>query len=415
MKSKPTLIFWLCSLCTAIVLSFCPTVNAVAEPVKIGFLTSLSGVYAALGKDMRDGLNLYLDEIGHKAGGREIEVLVKNIQSNVVTLALDTAYQLVEKDKVDILAGVVDSGCAYRLAGFAKEHEIPFVISNAGADDLTQRRANPFIIRASFSNSSGSHPLGVWAYDQGFRKAVAIGPANAAGYEHVGGLCRTFKQMGGEVVQELWTRLGTQDFKPLFAKIKPDVDVALVFFAGGDARRFVDQFADSGLKGKVVVVGKAMLVDRMVLSKQGQKAEGIVSVSHYSSLVDSPENAKFKKAFTTKYGRPPTLYAEQGYVTGMVIAEALKKSRGRVNGKEFVRTMRSLELTAPRGKIRFDQYGAPVQTFFVRKVQRSGDQWQNVIVSSYPALSQFWTWSPQEFMAMPRYTEMKGKWATPNQ
>jgi len=216
-------------------LSLLFTMASVAGPVKIGFCTSLSGVYQSLGTDMRDGLNLYMEQIGYKAGGRDIEVIVKNIQSNIVTLALDTTHQLIEKDKIDILAGVVDSGCAYRMATLATEHELPFVISNAGADDLTQRQANPFILRISFSNSEGSHLLGAWAYEQGYRKAVAIGADNAAGYEQVGGMCRTFAKMGGQVIQELWTRLGTQDFKPLLATIKPDADVAMVFFAGGDA------------------------------------------------------------------------------------------------------------------------------------------------------------------------------------
>ncbi len=411
MKRSPRIAFCLFTFSTVIALSLSFAVNSNAGPVKVGFCTSLSGVYKSLGADMRDGLNLYMEQIGHKAGGRDIEVIVKNIQSNVVTLALDTAYQLLEKDKIDILAGVVDSGCAYRLATLAKEHELPFVISNAGADDLTQRQANPFIVRISFSNSEGSQLLGAWAYEQGSRKAVAIGADNAAGYEQVGGMCRTFTKMGGQVIQELWTRLGTQDFKPLLAKIRPDADVALVFFAGGDARRFVQQYAEAGLKGKIAVVGKGFLVDEYVLSKHGKNAEGIVSESHWTFLADNPENVKFKEAFTKKYGRPPTLYAEQGYVTGMVIAEALKKSRGQVKGKDFVRTMRSLELNAPRGTLRIDEYGAPIQNHYIRKVELLDGKWQNAVVKSYPSLSQFWTWSPGEFMVMPRYADMKGKWA----
>ncbi|MBI5571881.1 MAG: ABC transporter substrate-binding protein [Desulfomonile tiedjei] len=412
MKSRVRPAVALFTFSLAIALSFsCAKISA-AEPLKIGYCTSLSGVYKSLGTDMRDGLNLYMEEIGYKAGDHDMEVIVKNIQSNVVSLALDKAWELVEKDKIAILAGVVDSGCAYRIATFATDREIPFVISNAGADDLTQRGANPFIVRISFSSISGSHCLGAWAYEQGFRKAVALGPANHAGYEQVGGMCRAFKKMGGQVVQELWTPLGTQDFKPLLAQIKPDADVAMVFFAGGDARRFVQQYAESGLKGKIAVVAKGFLVDENVLSEQGKNAEGIVSESHWSFLADNPENVKFKAAFTKKFGRPPTLYAEQGYVTGMVIAEALKKAGGHIQGKDFTSIMRSIALQAPRGTIRFDEYGAPIQNYDIRRVQLVGDRWQNAIIKSYPAVSQFWTWSPKEFMAMPRYSDMKGKWGT---
>jgi branched-chain amino acid transport system substrate-binding protein len=390
---------------------FC-AVSWSAEPVKIGYLLSLSGVYAALGRDLKEGMDLYMDQIGRNAGGRNIEVVVENIGSSVVTLTQETAYKLIEKEKVDIIAGVVDSRVAYSVASQITQREIPFVISNAGADDLTQRRASPLIVRVSFSSSGGSHPLGVWAYEQGFRKAVAMGASNPAGYEQVGGICRTFTKMGGKIVQESWPHLGTQDFKPFLAKINPQADVVMVFFAGGDALRFVKQYAESGLKKKIALIGKGFLVDENVLSKEGNAAAGIVTESHWSLLLDNPENIRFREAYTSKYGHPPTLYSEQGYVTGMVIAEALNKTKGQVRGREFVRTMRSLELKAPRGPMRFDEYGGPVQNHYIRKVQMVDGQWQNVILKTYPAVSQFWTWSPTEFMAMPPYTQMKGEWAS---
>ncbi|MBI4962727.1 MAG: ABC transporter substrate-binding protein [Desulfomonile tiedjei] len=383
-----------------------------SEPFKIGHCVSLSGVYAALGGDLRDGLNLYMEQVGHKAGGRDIEVLVKNIGSNQVSLALDTAHELIDKHKIDVLSGVVDSGCAYAVAKLTAERQIPFVISNAGADDLTQRRASPFIIRVSFGSSAGSHPLGEWAYNQGFRNAAAVGADNAAGYEQVGGMCRTFTKLGGKIVQEIWTRLGTQDFQPFLAQINRDAEVLLVFLAGGDAQRFVKQYAESGLKQKIAVVSKGFLVDENILSKQGPAAEGIVSESHWCFLLDTPENTQFKAAYAKKYGHPPTLYSEQGYVTGMAIVEALKKTEGQLSGRDLVQAMRSLELKAPRGIIRFDEYGAPVQNYYIRRVGITDGRWQNVIEKTYPSLSQFWTWSPEEFMAMPSYADMKGKWAS---
>jgi len=399
-------------LVTAMFIFICfPTVSSAAEPVKIGYLVSLSGVYAALGEDLRDGLDLYMEQIGRKAGGRDIEVIVENIGSSVVTLTQETAYKLIEQDKVDIIAGVVDSRVAYSVASQVTQREIPFVISNAGADDLTQRRASPLIVRVSFSSSSGSHPLGVWAYEQGFRKAVAMGPANPAGLEQVGGICRTFTQKGGKIIQEIWPPLGTQDFKPFLGQIKGEADVVMVFFSGGDALRFVEQYQEVGLKKKVALIAKGDLVSEHLLAQQGTAADGIVSVLHWCFLLDTPENAQFKSAYTKKFGRPPSQFAEQGYVTGMAIAEALKKTNGQVRGREFVNTIRSLELKAPRGPIKFNEFGAPIQNYYIRKVQMIDGQWQNGVVHTYPSVSQFWTWSPAQFMGMPPYGEMKGEWA----
>jgi branched-chain amino acid transport system substrate-binding protein len=383
-----------------------------AEPVRIGFCVSLSGVYAPLGRDLADGINLYMEQIKNAAGGRNIEVIVRNTSSAQVSLALDTIYKLIEEQKIDILAGIVDSRVAYAVAPLVEKHDKPFVISNAGADDLTQRKSSPLIVRASFSSSGGSHPLGVWAYEQGFRKAVAIGPANPAGWEQVGGMCRTFSQSGGKIVQEIWAPLGTQDFKPFLAKIDPNADVIMAFFGGGDALRFVQQFAQAGLKGKVALIGKGDLVDEQLLPQQGDAAEDIVSVLHWSQLAANPENAKFKEAFSKKYGRTASQFAEQGYVTGMAIAKALELTKGQVKGKDFVKAIRSLELNAPRGIMRFDDFGGPVQTYYVRKVKLVNGERQNEILKIYPSVSQFWDWTPQEFMAMPPYVDMQGKWTS---
>ena len=175
-----------------------PRPVSAADTDKIGYLLSLSGVYAVLGEDLRDGLDLYLEQIGHKAGGRDIPVVVENIGSAVVTLTQETAHKLIEQDKVDIIAGVIDSRVAYSVASHITQREIPFVISNAGADDLTQRRASPLIVRASFSSSSGSHPLGVWAYEQGFRKAVAMGACQPCGLRASGRDMQDFYENGRE-------------------------------------------------------------------------------------------------------------------------------------------------------------------------------------------------------------------------
>jgi branched-chain amino acid transport system substrate-binding protein len=386
-------------------------VSLAAEPVKIGYLLSLSGVYASLGEDLRDGLNLYLDQNGRDAGGRKIEVIIENISSAGVTLTQELAHKLMTQDRVDIIAGVIDSRVAYSVADHITQRDIPFIISNAGADELTQKKANPLIIRVSFTCSSGSHPLGVWAYQQGFRKAVAIGPANPGGLEHVGGMCKTFTQQGGKVIQEIWPPLGTQDFRPFLAQVKNDADVLMVFFSGGDAIRFVQQYEEVGLKGKIPIITKGNLVTESLLPQQGKAAEGIISSLHWCLLLDTPENANFRSAYTRKYNRPPSVFAEQGYVTGMIISEALKKTNGQVKGKEFVNVMRALELKAPRGTLKFDEYGAPIQNYYIRKVEMADGQHQNVIVHTYPNVSQFWKWNPAEFMGMTPYADMKGQWA----
>jgi branched-chain amino acid transport system substrate-binding protein len=324
-------------------------------------------------------------------------------------MALDGARKLVEKEHVSILAGVIGSGSAYALSKFVEKHKIPFVISNAGADDLTQRSTNPYIVRPCKANSSSSHPLGEWLYEKGHRKAVLMGADYAAGYEHGGGIAWSFKKKGGKIIQEIWPPLGTKDYAPYLAKINRDADVVMVFFAGADALRFVKQYADYGLKGKILLVGKG-LVDDKILQKQGKAAEGIVSASHWFLLLDKPENKKFVDAYKKKFGHPPTEYSEQGYLTAKLIADALNKTKGKVEGKKFVQVMRSIELKAPRGLVKFDEFGSPIQNTYIAEVKKVDDSWQSVTFKTYPKVSQFWTLSAEEYMKQPTYSDMKGKW-----
>jgi branched-chain amino acid transport system substrate-binding protein len=45
------------------------------EPLKIGFIASMTGTFAQIGKDMADGASLYLEEIKHTMAGRRIEFI----------------------------------------------------------------------------------------------------------------------------------------------------------------------------------------------------------------------------------------------------------------------------------------------------------------------------------------------------
>jgi branched-chain amino acid transport system substrate-binding protein len=382
-----------------------------AEPVKIGFLIELSGGFTALGQDMRDGLLLYLDRMGYNAAGRTIEVIVEDIGTNDVSKALDKANKVIQKNRVDIVAGVVVSGPAYAIANVIKENKVPFVISNAGADELTQRQANDFIIRPAFVNSMNSHYLGVWAYQQGYRKAVILAIDFAGGYEHMGGFCRTFTLSGGQIIQEIWPPLGTTDFGPYLANIKRDADVVAAWCSGPEALRFVKQYSEYGLKKKIPLIGFGPLVDEMILDAQGEAAEGIITPWHYNYVLDNPENKEFKAAFFKKFGRKANYYSEEAYVSAQVICEGLKATKGEAkDGAALVKAMRNLKIKAPRGLLKFDSFGGPVQTSYIRKVQKVEGEWQNVPFTSTTGVSQFWTWTPEEFMKMPPYTTMKGKW-----
>ena len=384
-------------------------------PVKIGFLYPDSGPLAQAGCDMRDGFLLYWNEVGHRAGGREIQLFLETKGTNNADEAVVKARKLVEADGIHVFGGIISTPVAYVLRAYLLDHRIPTIIMNAGADGLTQAHASEYIFRASFSNSDGSHPLGEWAYAQGYRRAVILAADYRAGHEQIGGFARTFTESGGQIIQEIYPPLGTVDFSRYFNPIPRDADVVGVFFAGADALCFVQQYAECGLKGRIPLIGKGHLVDDMILPQQGESALGIVTSLHWSSALDLPDNRRFVDAYTLRYQRPAGAYAEQGYVGACMIAKALEVVNGRVeNEGTFLEALEKVEVDAPRGKVKLDQYHNPIHTIYICRVEKRGRVLQNTVIATYPNTSQFWTWTPEAYLAMPSYIDMRGMWTRQN-
>src|SRR5262245_10774585 len=385
--------------------------SAQGGTVKIGFIYPDSGPMAQLGLDLHDGFQLYWSEVGNKAGGRPVEVLVERKASCKADDGLTKARKLVERDGVHVLGGIICTPVAYALRPYVIDKKIPFVVMNAGANELTMKLRSPYIFRSSFSNSDGSHALGEWLARQGYKKIVLVASDFGGSIEHIGGVARTFTEAGGQVIQELYPPLGAPDFGPYLAQIKPEANAVVTAVFGIDALRFVKQYTEFGLKEKIPLIGKAITTEDL-LPAMGDDAVGILSVFHYSAALETPENKRFVEAYRTKFKRIPSGLSDQGYVGAQMIARALEAVKGNVQNQEaFLAALRNVEVDAPRGKVKLDAFQNPVHTIYICKVERRGGVLQNVPVASYPGTNQFWKWTPEQFMALPGYLEMKGKWA----
>ncbi|MBI4322115.1 MAG: ABC transporter substrate-binding protein [Chloroflexi bacterium] len=386
---------------------------AAAKPaIKIGYLTPLTGVYAALGADLKDGFALYLEEKGGQLAGRKIEVLVEDSEAKP-DVGLTKAKKLVERDNVQMLAGVIHSGVALGLAPYAKEKKIPLFIHNAGADDLTKKEASPYIFRISFANSMNTHPVGEWAYKKGLRKAAIVSSDYAAGWEYSGGFARTFTEAGGQIVQELYHPLGAADLSPYITAIKPEVDVVYSFNSGADALKFVKTYEEYGVKKRAALIGPGGLTDDSILPQQGDAALGTFTSGNYTTALANPENKTFMAAFTKKFNRPVTYFAEHGYAGAMMLEKALQAVQGNMEDSEkFLAALAKAEVpNAPRGPIKLDQYRNIINNIYIMETKKVDGKLVNVPIETFKDVSQFWKWSPDEFTKMPTYTDAKGKWA----
>ena len=380
------------------------------EPIKIGYLSTSSGTFAADGEFIRQGFELYLENVGFKAGGRKIEVLHEDDKMDPRT-GLVKAKRLVEENKVHMVSGVIPSSIAYAVKDYLVGNKVPFIICNAGADDLTQRDFSPYVFRASFSNSQHSHVLGDWLYKKGHRRLIVLTSDYSAGYEHIGGVCRTFTIAGGEIVEEIYTPLGTMDFAPYLSRISPDRADAVVCFLGGvDSVNIVKQYAQYGLKGKIPLYSLHMIMEHLQ-QPMGEAAIGMVDCSGYmpSLNLKNKEHLDFLKAYRDKYGKWPNFVCEGAYVAAQMIVKGLDSIGGKVEDTDaFIKAMEKVDIAAPRGPFKLDKFHNPIENFYISILKK---EYNLEVIETYPNVSQFWKWSPEEFMKMPTYKDMKGKWA----
>lgn len=362
------------------------------EPVKIGLLVPYTGVFTSNGVDITRGAELYFDEIGWKAGGRDIKFIKEDSEMNG-QVSLQKTRRLVESEKIDILTGVVSSTVAYAIRDYVVGNKLPFIISNAGARDLTRGDASEYIFRVSFANGQYEYPFSKYMFNElNIRKVVVMAPDYAAGREKAEGFMIGFKEAGGQILQEIYPPLGTTDYGPYLTQVK-DADAVFVHFSAADSIKFVKQYEEYGLKKKLPLYSAGDLVDESSLPGQGDSALGIISALHYSAALTTPENQKFVKNYTAKYGDSPNMFAEQGYVSAQVIAKALEATGGNTADKpKLLEAIRKVQFEAPRGPFKFDQKTQNVIfDTHIRKVEKVNGKLVNTVIKSIPNVSDYWS------------------------
>jgi branched-chain amino acid transport system substrate-binding protein len=374
---------------------------AQSEPARIGLLTVKTGPLAQGGNQMEQGITLFLKDRNSTLAGRKVELVVADTGGNPAG-AKTKAQELVERDKVDVIVGPLAAFELLAISDYIAQAKVP-MLSLAAADDMTQRKPNPWFIRASATSSQCCHPLGDYAAKEMKLKAAAtITEDFAFGYEQCGGFERVFEDDGGKVVQKLWPPLVTADYTPYLAQIK-DVDCVWTGFAGSNPLKFTKQYADVGLK--YLVLGGWTAFDDALLKSFGDEAVGAISASFYSTELDTPSNKAFIAGMQRDYQVLPGGYAAGTYINGMVIEAALQKTGGKTDKEALIAALRGASLTdTPRGAFRFDHLGNVVGNVFIRKLEKKGDKLVNTIVKTYPDVSQFWTYDEAKYLAAPVYT-----------
>lgn len=381
-----------------------PAAFAQSEPIRMGFLTVRTGALAAGGKQMEQGIELFLKQRNNMIAGRKVELFIADTGGNPAGTKTK-AQELVERNRVHVILGPLAAFEAIAIDDYIRQTQTPIVSCSAAADDLTQRKPNPWFVRSVASSSQPYFPLGDYAAKTlGYKRVAIIADDFAYGYETAGGFQRGFEDAGGKVVQKLWPPLNVADYGSYIVQIKADVDAIWAGFAGANGLRFLKQYRDYGMK--IPVLGSMTTTDEGILRRMGDEALGAVTAGWYAAGLESPENDAFVAAVNKEYGADPGYYTLGCYSAGALVEVAAKAIGGKVEDKNaFMTALRNPgTIKDARGQWRIDQFGNPVMPIHIRKVERKHGKLVNAVVKTYPNVSQFWTYDPKQYIANPSYS-----------
>lgn len=394
------------SAATLVAASFTLPVHAQGEPIRLGFLTIKSGALAAGGKQMEDALKLFLKERNNTIAGRPVELFTADTGGQPA-ITKTKAQELVEKNKVHAIIGPLAAFEALAVDDYIRKAQVPVISPSAAAEDMTQRKPNPWFVRAVGTSAQPAHPLGEYAAkDLKYKRIAIIADDFAFGHEIAAGFQRTFEENGGKVVQKLWSPLNVADYGSYISQINPNVDAVFAAFAGGNGVKFLKQYNEYGMKGKVPVLGAMTTVDEGILKLMGDEALNVVSAGWYTAAIGNANNKRFVEAMQREYKEDPGYYSIGAYGAALMLEQAVKAINGKVEDKDaLMAALRKVELTNdPRGTLKLDALGNPLMDVYIRKVERKDGKLVNSVVKTYPAVSQFWKYDQKEFLASPVYS-----------
>ena len=349
-----------------------PCLAMAQAPIKVGIANDLSGPFAALGTEARDGFNLAIKQLGGKLGGQPAEFIQADMGGNP-----DQARQLVsryiQRDKIDFFTGPIGSNVALAVGPALFAAKVPYLSNNPGPSQFAGAQCNDYFFGVSYQNDAFHEAAGKVAADRGFKKMVIMAPDYPAGKDALNGFKRGYKTA---VSQEVYTKLGQIDYAAELAQIRDaKPDAIYIFLPGGMGINFIKQFVSAGLNQSVKIVGPGFSADEEVIRAVGEPMIGMFNTAQWAHDLDNAQNKAFVTAFRKEYNnRQPSVYAAQAYDTIMAIDAAVKAVGGKVADRAAVlAALKKADFSSVRGPFKYGVNNFPIQPYYVRVIEKAAD------------------------------------------
>jgi len=329
-----------------------------------------TGPFAELGREVRQGFELYLEQNGGQLAGREVNVVYEDGEGDP-QVSLRKYRQVALNQDADFIIAGDSSAVLYALRDeIEKDPRIMFVPISAGLD-ISWEQKSEYIYRLGFSNWQGGHAAGQYAANSIGKKAITITADYPGGEEGYQSFKAAYEANGGQIVEEFRPPMGAADYATYINQMSQiDADVVYAFLVGSDSVRFLNQFTDMGMKDKFELISPFSFGEITVVDAAGEAALDALCATPYSPWLENEVNPGFVEAYEAKYGELPTNQSAAGYDIAQAIEKALEET-GTTDPEQVKEVLKGLEINSPRGPITIDPTTHdPVQNFYItRNVQ----------------------------------------------
>jgi branched-chain amino acid transport system substrate-binding protein len=383
------------SVVTTALFSALALMPAQAQTVKIGIINSYSGFVAQAADEMQKGIDLYV-KLHEKdlPAGVKVELVKRDDTSNP-EVGKRLAQELITRDKVQALMGVILSPVAAAVAPLTAEAKVPLVLTNAAGVQLT--RLSPYIVRTSFTLWQECYPIGKWAAEQGWKTAYTEVSDFIPGHDSEGAFIKGFTDGGGKIIDSVRFPMQNPDFVPFVQRVKDaKPDVALLWVpAQTQATAMMNAVRDLGVReaGIHIVSAQDLLPDEE-LPKMGDTPLGLITAGNYSTAAQRPANQAFLAAWTKEYGDQsiPDFFSVDGWDGMAALFDLIKETKGNFTADqamEFLSHWKNPD--SPRGPIEIDPNTRDiVQNIYIREVKKIDGKLANVEIATIPMVKDPW-------------------------
>lgn len=335
--------------------SICLPCMALANEAHLGIVLPLSGPYAAMARDMKNGAMLATEEINQSGGvlGAPAQLILKDSQLKA-DIALRRIKEMVEENKLIVIGGNLSSAISLVINEYACKNGLLYMsycynslpmgkeFCGNGFTSAVIPYQNPAALARYAFNNLGKTWMSLSADYRGFHDMMASWIYNS-------------EKFGGKFLGNIYHPLGTRDFSPYIPRILAvNPDILVLNNYGADQIAAIKQFAQLGLTEKMkIVISKTHLHIAKECGKSYDSNTYGGATYYWDMKTGDRANEKFVKAYMARFNMPPSADAEAAYVGTKAVWKAFIKSGTSASVDTLIKTLTSMIIQTPKGDERF--------------------------------------------------------------